>query len=97
MAKPRNTPAYNPFAQLEEVREQKAKGSDTQTLGVLGTQEVGRLAKSQDPKFVKLTAYVPRELHRAAKGRLVQQDKEISELVEELLSGWLRKELPSSE
>jgi hypothetical protein len=45
--------------------------------------------KSVDPNFMKLTSYIRRETHRAVKRRLLDEDKEISELVEELLTGWL--------
>jgi hypothetical protein len=88
MAKPRSKPAYNPFAELEHVREEKH--SVTQAPESRSSQTPKHSAKSQNPDFVKLTAYVPRELHRAAKVRLVQQGREISELVEELLTRWLQ-------
>jgi hypothetical protein len=88
MAKPQSKPAYNPFAELEHVRDEKHSGS--QVPESLITQVLKHSAKSQNPDFVKLTAYVPRELHRAAKVRLVQQGREISELVAELLAHWLQ-------
>ncbi len=97
MAKSRSAPAYNPFAELEHVREEKSKDSVTQVPEFLGVQTPTRQAKSQNPDFVKLTAYVPRDLHRAAKARLVQQGKEMSNLIEELVSHWLRTESPGSE
>ena len=92
MAKPQSKRAYNPFAELAHVREEKAANhSDPQELKLSDTQTLDRSrAKSQNPAFVKLTAYVPKELHRTTKARLVQQDREISELVEELLTDWLQ-------
>lgn len=50
------------------------------------------LAKSRDPRYVKFTTYVPRELHLRAKSRLVGQGRELSDLVAELLNGWLSKQ-----
>jgi hypothetical protein len=90
VAKPRSTPAYNPFAELEHVRNEKHSG--VQMSESPDVETLRRPAKSQNPNFVKLTAYVPRELHHATKVRLVQNGKELSQLVEELLSTWLEKE-----
>jgi hypothetical protein len=92
MAKSRSAPVYNPFAELEHVRQEKSNDSVTQVPEVLSDQTPTSRAKSQNPDFVKLTAYVPRELHRATKARLVQQGREISDLIEELVSRWLRTE-----
>ena len=45
--------------------------------------------KSADPDYVKLTSYIRRETHREVKRRLIDDGREISELVEALLGGWL--------
>ena len=98
MAKLPGKPPYNPFAELAEIREHKSEPLGSQAPESLGIQTPKRLAaKSQDPAFVKLTAYVPKHLHRAAKARLVEQGREMSDLVEELVSDWLQKQSsPSS-
>ncbi len=85
---------YNPFNELAEIRQEKRSNlSGTQESGRLDTSEPKRpSAKSQNADYVKLTAYVPKELHRAAKARLVQQGREVSELVEELVSDWLKRQ-----
>jgi hypothetical protein len=49
------------------------------------------LAKSADPAYMKLTTYVRKTTHLAVKTRLVSKKKELSDLVEELLSDWLKK------
>jgi hypothetical protein len=49
------------------------------------------LAKRSDTDFVKFTTYVRRDTHRAVKVRLVQQGRELSDLVEQLLADWLAK------
>ena len=93
MAKLPGKQPYNPFAELAEIREHKGDLPVTQPPESVGTPVPKRLAaKSQDPAFVKLTAYVPKQLHRAAKARLVEQGREMSDLVEELVSDWLRKQ-----
>ncbi len=58
------------------------------------TQKRGRPpAKRSDPDFVGLTTYVRRDTHTRAKIALLQEGKgrELSELVEDLLCGWLDK------
>ena len=94
MAKTQNKLPYNPFAELADIREEKTDRSAlaTQTPEHLATPVISRLgAKSQNPAFVKLTAYIPRELHRAVKIRLLEQGREISDLVEVLVSDWLKR------
>ncbi len=49
------------------------------------------LAKSADPDYVKFTIYVRRSTHLGVKTRLVSKERELSDLVEELLSNWLKK------
>lgn len=48
--------------------------------------------KRSDPAFEQVTAYIRKETHKTVKIALLQegQDREFSELVEELLSDWLR-------
>lgn len=48
--------------------------------------------KRSNPDFEQVTAYVRKQTHQAVKIALLQegQDQEFSELVEELLSDWLR-------
>ena len=48
-------------------------------------------AKRSDPDFVGLTTYVRRETHTRAKIALLQEGegRELSELVQDLISGWL--------
>src|ERR1035438_9261102 len=51
-----------------------------------------QLAKSSDPAFTKFTTYIRKATHLGVKTRLVSKEKELSDLVEELLSNWLRSE-----
>jgi hypothetical protein len=52
--------------------------------------------KRNDPDYVQLTSYIRRETHKDVKVALLMEDKgrEISELVEGLLAGWLRRRNP---
>lgn len=47
--------------------------------------------KRSDPTFEQVTAYIPRDLYRDVRIALLQDDRrpEFSELVADLLSGWL--------
>lgn len=49
------------------------------------------LAKSADPAFTKFTTYIRKTTHLGVKTRLVSKEKELSDLVEELLSKWLKE------
>ena len=49
------------------------------------------LAKSADPAYMKFTTYIRKSTHRGVKTRLVSNGDELSVLVEELLSKWLKK------
>lgn len=69
---------------------QTATRPDSQTSEQL---PVKGLAKSTDPSFTKFTTYVRKQTHLAIKTRLVSQGREMSALVEELLSDWLTKEM----
>ncbi len=58
------------------------------------TAKPGRATKaprSRNPAYVNAGAYIPRELHKEVRSRLILQGKEYSELVEELLADWLAK------
>jgi hypothetical protein len=50
--------------------------------------------KRTDPDYSQVTAYIRKSTHHGVKLRLLQegQGREFSELVEELLAGWLQRE-----
>jgi len=52
------------------------------------------LAKSSDPAYLKFTTYIRKSTHLSVKTRLVSKEKELSDLVEELLSRWLKENGP---
>ena len=94
MAKPK--PAASPFDALVTARHKPAEQPDVQTVKQLtvqtSSQPASKLAKSTDAGYVKFTTYIRRQTHRAVKITLVEQDREMSELVEELLSDWLQRQ-----
>jgi hypothetical protein len=54
-------------------------------------KKTAQLAKRADPAFMKFTTYIRKTTHLAVKTRLVSKEKELSDLVEELLANWLKE------
>ena len=80
----------SPFDALLDVRSRTAKQPDVQELrSSLPEPPDIKLAKSVDPAYTKFTSYIRKQTHRAVKMRLVGESREMSDLVEELLSEWL--------
>ena len=46
-------------------------------------------SKSSDPDYMWTTVYLPRQIHRRLKSAAADEEKEISEIIEELVTGWL--------
>ena len=46
--------------------------------------------KRSDPNYLQVGAYIPIELNKRVKRRLVDTDKDFSELVAELLDQWVQ-------
>jgi hypothetical protein len=57
----------------------------------LETKRNAQLAKRADPAFMKFTTYIRKTTHLGVKTRLVSKEKELSDLVEELLANWLKE------
>ena len=47
--------------------------------------------KRSDPTYIQVGAYIPIELNKNVKRRLVDTDKDFSELVAELLDQWVKQ------
>jgi len=46
--------------------------------------------KRSDPNYIQVGAYIPIELNKSVKRRLVDTDQDFSELVAELLDQWVQ-------
>jgi hypothetical protein len=53
------------------------------------TPRRGTLAKRNDPEYRQALAYVRAATMKSVKSRLAEEEREFSDLVEELLSKWL--------
>jgi hypothetical protein len=79
-----------PLDEPSEVEAPRPSESET----VAETREMhpaGRSGKRSDPNFVQISAYIPKETHRAVKRALLdrEDEKNLSELLSELLEGWI--------
>ena len=88
-----------PVAANRNVAETKQKPTTTavlpaQTVNQTSNKQGRPPAKRSDPNFVGLTTYVRKDTHRRAKIALLQEGKgrELSHLVEDLISDWLNSE-----
>jgi hypothetical protein len=76
-------------ARRREERVSPAAGSEIQ-------EETGRVARSQgggkrsDSDYRQVSAYVRRDTYQRVKLALLEEEREFSELVEELLQHWLK-------
>ena len=50
---------------------------------------VASVGKRSDADYRQVSAYIRKDTHQQVKIALLQEEREFSELVEELLSGWL--------
>ncbi len=57
-----------------------------------GMESMSLHPKPNSSEYVKLTAYIPKETHRAVKRILLESDQDLSELIEALLTQWLRSQ-----
>lgn len=72
-------------------RARKSAGSEVGT-AIPAVRHGRPRGKRSDPNYEQITAYILKETHKSVKIALLQEDRnrEFSELIEELLSGWLK-------
>ncbi|BAZ08532.1 helix-turn-helix protein, CopG [Calothrix sp. NIES-4071] len=51
----------------------------------------GVKSKSTDPNYIRTTVYLPKQLHRRMKAAALSQDRQMSEIIAELVEQWLSK------
>ena len=84
------TISSSPFDELIKARSRTSSQPDVQEpRSSLPEPPAIKLAKSVDPSYTKFTSYIRKQTHKAVKMRLVGESREMSDLVEELLSEWL--------
>ncbi|AUT00524.1 CopG family transcriptional regulator [Nostoc sp. CENA543] len=68
-------------ARSRQQRDQPQPTSDTPT----------STTKSTDPAYARTTIYLPKQLHRQLKAAAVAQERQMSDIVAELVEQWLKK------
>jgi hypothetical protein len=48
-----------------------------------------QLAKNKDPNYQRTTLYLPKSLHRKLKAAAANSDREMSDIMQELIEQWL--------
>jgi hypothetical protein len=72
-------------------KRQKGRHPDVQMPEILRRATGRPRAKRSDPAYTPVTAYIRKDTHIAAKKLLLDEEKEFSELLEELVSAWVQK------
>ena len=60
-----------------------SKHSDIQT---------SKIAKSANPNYMRTTVYLPKKMHKKLKAIALEEEKEMSSIVEELIEAWLNSQ-----
>ena len=82
--------ASSMFDKLAQKRE-KAKSAPDPALEIEPKQRQRKATgKRSDPNYIQVGAYIPIELNKNVKRRLVDTDQDFSELVAELLDKWVQ-------
>ena len=69
---------------VQEVAREEVDAISTST----PRKRTGKVGKHRDPNFTKITAYIRETTRKAAARRLIEDGRELSEIVEHLLDGW---------
>jgi hypothetical protein len=54
-------------------------------------------SKSTDPDYIRTTLYLPKNLHKQLKAKALFQERQMSDIVTDLIEGWLNSDLDSDE
>jgi hypothetical protein len=90
---PQPLPAPAPSRPPKPKRESPAVAKTSPKASSKSKEQAKISGKRQHPDFVGLTTYIRKEVHRRVKIALLVegQNRELSELVDELLAAWLAK------
>lgn len=55
------------------------------------------LSKSTNPEYIRTTIYLPKNLHRKLKAAAVAQERQMSDIMTELVEQWLLSHNPNQE
>ncbi len=72
-----------------QTSEDSKKGSNTNVSTSKRSDVQMSKAKSANPDYVRTTIYLPKKMHKKLKAIAVEEEREMSAIMEELLGGWL--------
>jgi len=82
----------NLFESLVNRRQKAAKGETVNQSSDELLKRRGRAkGKRSDPNYTQVGAYIPKALDKAVKRKLVDEDRDFSELVAHLLNEWVNQ------
>ena len=78
---------------LSDVQEPKSQSAQlSEKLNISTSQHPNiqkSIAKSTNPDYTRTTIYLPKKMHKKLKAIALEEEKEMSSIVEELISAWL--------
>ena len=78
------------FDKLAQKREKVKSAPDPEPEAEPKKRQRKATGKRSDPNYIQVGAYIPIELNKSVKRRLVDTDQDFSDLVAELLDQWVQ-------
>ena len=74
-----------------DIQTSKAANKSSQNVSTSERLDVqtSKKAKSTNPDYTRTTIYLPKKMHKKLKAIALEEEKEMSGIVEELISAWL--------
>ena len=92
-SKPRNDSDFKSESQAEDGANAPSSASQTgdavRRVSAHLNIQTSKIAKSANPDYMRTTVYLPKKMHKKLKAIAIEEEKEMSSIVEELISAWL--------
>ncbi len=79
----------NRFDNLFSAAREPKPTTKAETEEAATAKKLHKKSKSSNPYYMRTTVYLPKKLHRQLKSAAADEEREISEIVEELVANWL--------
>ena len=88
------TPKESRFDSLFSAVKNKQVVNESKHLDVQTSKNLDvQTSKSKNPDYMRTTVYLPKALHKRFKVAVMDEDRDMSEIVAELIDEWLSKHL----
>lgn len=67
-----------------------ARGREPTETPKLTDSKPARKSKSTDPDYLRTTVYLPKRLHKQLKAAAADEEREMSDILEQLVEQWLK-------